>query len=372
MPGWVALVLSNSAAISHHLGAGLFHQTTSVQDDPAGIGDQCGRQPVGTLRLLGDAAVQRVDVQGRLARFFGDHRHPGASLVQCGIQLVFHPAQEIGHAPDRGCSQKGHRAVRDPAAHLDLAPPNAPVAQADAVLVQRFRNDHMVDARLGEVATFRQPGDAGITAAFLVDRSGDLDRPRQVRHRVDQRLHRDDRRRQATFHVTGAAAVDAVVDDLGGERVVGPAGAGLDHVDMAVEMHARPGPAGLIARNHVGPWIGVGIAPSALGPQHGNLEPARLEAPAQIVAAGGIGVARRIDGGDADQVLGQRHQVVGCLRDALEESVEWRACGHAPSASSSRWSRSGSSTWPPSFSRMTLLLFRLVKVRLTVSVVRPR
>ena len=58
---------------------------------------------------------------------------------------------------------------------------------------------------------------------------------------VDESLGGDDGRRDAAFHVAGAAAIDAAVPDLTAEGIGGPAMSGFDHVVMAVEMHAVAG-----------------------------------------------------------------------------------------------------------------------------------
>jgi hypothetical protein len=69
--------------------------------------------------------------------------------------------------------------------------------------------------------------------------------------RVDQRLDRDDGCRQSALHVAGAAAVHLAVLDDGGERIHGPAGAGLHDIDVAVEMHAGSSARALAARDDI-------------------------------------------------------------------------------------------------------------------------
>src|SRR5690606_35749578 len=129
----------------------------------------------------------------------------------------------------------------DAAMGLDLAPPDAAMAETDAVDIERLGNHHVIDAGLREEAAAGEIGNAAIAARFLVDRSGDLDRARKPRRHLDQRFRGDDRRRDSALHVAGAAAIDPAVADGAGEGFDGPALAHFNDIDMAVEMDARAG-----------------------------------------------------------------------------------------------------------------------------------
>src|SRR3546814_1622447 len=106
---------------------------------------------------------------------------------------------------------------------------------------------------------------------------------------------------------------------------------------MAVEVDARPGPAPVAARHHVGARIAGGIAPLALGAMVAHLEAARLEPRAEELRAGRVGLARRIDGGKADEIAGEGDEIFALGLDAGEASVVHR--------------RAHRSTRPPSASR---------------------
>ena len=134
--------------------------------------------------------------------------------------------------------------MRDLALGLDLGPPDAAMAEADAVLVERLGDDDVIDARLREVALPRQVGDAAEAAGFLVDRAGNLDGAGKIRVDLHEGFDRDDRGGEPALHVAGAAAIDPAVADDAGEGIDGPAVAGLDHVDMRVEMHGGAGRCG--------------------------------------------------------------------------------------------------------------------------------
>ena len=123
-------------------------------------------------------------------------------------------------------------------------------------------------------------------------------------------LHCDDRSGKPALHVACAAAIDAAVADDSGKRVHRPVLAGLHHVDMRVEMHARPRTVAFDAADDVGARIAVVVA--------GRADPAHIfdgEAPRgqplpDILGAGRVAFTRRVDGGKADELGGQFGQFV--------------------------------------------------------------
>jgi len=127
---------------------------------------------------------------------------------------------------------------------------------------------------------------------------------------VDKGFDRDDRGGEPAFHVAGAAAIDAAVPQFSAERIDRPAVAGLHDIDMGVEMHAGAGRSALTARHNVPTRIAVAVAGRAVGADHFNVEPPLLQPRRQIFADLQIGLAWRIERRDADQVLGQRDQLV--------------------------------------------------------------
>ena len=54
-------------------------------------------------------------------------------------------SQHRAHVAHRAVAEERHRAVRDLALGLDLRPPDAAMAEADAVLVERLGDDDVVD-----------------------------------------------------------------------------------------------------------------------------------------------------------------------------------------------------------------------------------
>ena len=60
--------------------------------------------------------------------------------------------QHRRHVAHGAVAEERHRAVGDLALGLDLGPPDAAMAEADAVLVERLGDDHVIDPRLGETA----------------------------------------------------------------------------------------------------------------------------------------------------------------------------------------------------------------------------
>ena len=102
-------------------------------------------------------------------------------LVERREQLLLEGLEHRAHVAHRAIAEERHRAVRDLALGLDLGPPDAAMAEADAVLVERLGDDDVVDPRLREIALLGQVGDAAEAAGFLVDRAGNLDRAREIR-----------------------------------------------------------------------------------------------------------------------------------------------------------------------------------------------
>ena len=86
--------------------------------------------------------------------------------------------------------------------------------------------------------------------------------------------------------------------------------ADLDHVDMRVEMHAFAGMAAFLARDDVPAGIFVAVARCAHCAHELGIKAVPGEAGVEIVADVAVAVAGRIQRGNADQVPGERDQVV--------------------------------------------------------------
>src|SRR6185369_4908937 len=145
------------------------------------------------------------------------------------------------------------------AERFDLGPPHAAMAQADAILIERLGDDDVIDFALGEVALLGQPAHAGPAAGLFIGGAGDFERAGEFDARRQDRLDRDHAGSQAAFHVRGAAAVNLAVFQFAAPRIDAPAIAGFDHVDMRVEMHARPRAFAFDPRHHIGARIFVAI-----------------------------------------------------------------------------------------------------------------
>ena len=122
----------------------LLDQEAPVDDHAAGIGD-AGRGEAGIV--LAHAAVDRIDVDGRLARPVRHHRHGRAPAGERRIELRLEGIEHGAHVADGAVAEERHGAVGDAPLGLDLRPPHAAMAEADAVLVERLGDDDVVDAR---------------------------------------------------------------------------------------------------------------------------------------------------------------------------------------------------------------------------------
>src|SRR5690606_3246059 len=104
------------------------------------------------------------------------------------------------------------------------------------------------------------------------------------------------------------------------EGIDGPAGAGLDHVDMRVEMHRAAARAAVEARDDIGARIAVAVARRAFAAHVHGLETGAPQPLAEIFGAGRVGLAGRVDRRKTDKVDGQRDKVFDTVFDRAGES----------------------------------------------------
>jgi hypothetical protein len=237
--------------------------------------------------------------------------------VELRLEVIEHGI----HVPHRAVAEERHRAVRDPSVGLDLRPPDAAMPDTDPIDVQGLGNDHMVDARYREPAALREIMHTAVAARFLIDGARDLERPRKLLAGVDERLHGDDGRGDPALHVAGAAAEDLAVPDDPGEGVHRPAGTGLHHVDVAVEMHAGSARPALAPRDHVDPRMALAVSRRPFRPHVLEREsPARQPLPDEL-GARPIGLARRIDRGKAHELARQLDELFAPRIDRSAERI---------------------------------------------------
>jgi hypothetical protein len=222
---------------SFHAAHTLFDEQPTVDDHAAGVRYQ-GRRISGGFRL---PTVNRIDVQSRMTGARRHHRHIRATGCEFGIQIALEALDHGVHLAHGAIAEKRHRAMRHPPVSLYLGPPHAAMTDADAINIERFGNDDMIDARRGKPAALRQIMHSAVPARLFIDGTRNLERPRQCRGGFEQCLHRDDGSREPALHIAGAPAIDSAVLHHGRERVEGPPAAALHDIDMAVEMHAGSG-----------------------------------------------------------------------------------------------------------------------------------
>jgi hypothetical protein len=182
---------------------------------------------------------------------------------------------------------------------------------ADPVDVEGLRDDGVVGPALRDAPLLGQVGDSREAPALLVDRPADLDRAGQNGPGPPERLAGMDRGRDARLHVAGPAAPDLAVADGAAERVHRPAGAGRHDVDVAVQVYDRTRAAPPPRPHHVHPRVRGRVLWPALGGVVLHLEAAAAEARAQQASAVRVELPGRIHRGDADQLGGEFHHLVG-------------------------------------------------------------
>src|SRR5580704_9268967 len=96
---------------------------------------------------------------------------------------------------------------------------------------------------------------------------------------------------------------------------------------MAVEVHARSGGTAFPPRDDVDARVALRIPRCAGRTNILDREPLRLQAPADELRAGLIGLPGRIDGGEANQVPRQLDHFFAACLDDLEQILS-RIAGH--------------------------------------------
>ena len=305
-----------------------FGDKTAIKHSATGMGHHRRRQITGRLapcierkQLFDLAAMQAVDVECADPRSGWLHRLGGVTLRQLRLQPGFQQMDEGAHVLDGAVTEKRHGAMGHPAQGLDLAPPDAAVTQTDAVHAQRFGNDHVVDAGLCEIAALCQIADTRETARLFIDRAGNFQRTGKVQPFFQNGLAGNHAGGQTAFHVAAAATVNFAVLDLAAKGRGGPAGAGFHHVDVAVEVYAFTIGFSLITRHHVDPRMGVAVPRRAFRTDVFDRKSALLQPFTEQVGAGFVGIAGRVDGGNADQGLCERHHLVPFRFNTFEQAV---------------------------------------------------
>src|SRR5690606_35355164 len=127
--------------------------------------------------------------------------------------------------------------------------------------------------------------------------------------------------RDPGLHVGRAAAVDPTVAHDAAERVDGPAVAGGDHIEVAVQVHDRIAAGARERADDVDPGMGPRVLRPALGRVVFDGEAELFEAGADRARAVFIELAGRVDRRDADQFDGEVDDFVRQLIDGGENSV---------------------------------------------------
>src|SRR5690606_8631606 len=192
---------------------------------------------------------------------------------------------------------------------LDRGPPDAAVAQADAVLVQGFGNDDVLDPVRREAALFGQIGHAAEAARFLVRGGADLDSAPEVRAGGDEGLGGDDRGREPALHAARATALDPVTLDLGGEGAAGPAVAAPDHVLVRGGMESAAGALTFVPGDEVPARVRGRVARRAPGADQLDREARAAQPFPEVFADLEVVEPRRVQRRDADEIAGERDEI---------------------------------------------------------------
>ena len=209
-----------------------FEQKTSIENGAAPVCDARRLNAVDTL-----AAFDGVDVECGMARELRHDRNVGEALAQPRHELAVKRVDDSRHMLDGADAEKGHAAMRDASVRGDFEPIDAPMSDADAIDVQRFRDDHVVGARGSNPLLLTEERHAGEPAAFLVDRAADFNAAVQAHACAANRFCGVYRSGDSGLHIAGAASVNAAAPDYAAKRIDGPSVAGRHDIEMSVEVH---------------------------------------------------------------------------------------------------------------------------------------
>jgi len=274
-------------------------------------GEFCERRHGVNLPALA-GAEDAADVEG------GPHREAlgGDKAAAREAALVdLESEDEGGHLLEGVDALLGHGAVGGLAVHGDLEPDDAVVAAADGVGLAAFHDDGVVGTDGG---AFHEPAGPEDGVGLLVGGERHLDVHPRRRARGAQGLQRKEEARHGALHVGGAAAEDPAALHRAAERaaVAPPAGDGHDIV-VRVEMDRLPGTARGELAEHVETREAVLLRRQGAAQQaRRDRVTAGLQADGgqlmrQVGRDGVVVLARRIDGGDADELLQAGDEVGG-------------------------------------------------------------
>ena len=295
----------------------LLHQESPVEHRAAPVGDARRLDAVDWL-----APFDAVDVDRGVARRRRDDRHRRGARCQHRLQLGPDRLEHVRHRVDRIDAEKRHAAVRDAAANRQLEPVNAAMADADPVDVQRFRNDDVVGLSLRDPAALCEPCDACEAAAFLVDRSADLDRAGKRDVGPPQRFGREHRGGKARLHVADPTAVDLPVANERGKRVDGPACASRHDVGVAVQVNDRSARRSTARADDIHARIAGRVLGTPFGDDVFDVKAGPDQAIADQPRARFVRLAGRIDRGHADELRRERDDLVDRAIDLADHAVD--------------------------------------------------
>ncbi len=271
--------------------------------------------------------MDRIEVERGRAGAVGDHGHRGALGQEQGEERRLHLVDHRTHVADGAIAEEGHRAMGDAPLGLDFRPPDAAMAKADPVLVERFGDDDVLHAGRVEPAALGEVGDAAVTAGFLVRGGGDLDGSGEIGVGGREGLGGDDGGGEPALHVAGAAPPDAALVQLAPERIAGPAVAHGHDVMVAVEVKAIAGARAFEPADDVPAGMPVAVSGGPFGANVIDLPALRRHPGPDEVADVAVVQARGIERGDSDEPLRQVHQRVAAALDLAEQSVHRRLPG---------------------------------------------
>ncbi len=221
------------------------------------------------------------------------------------------------------------------------------MAHANALEPERLGDDRVVGALRRDVPSLTEVGDPREATALFVHGPADLYRAAQLDAGATDRFGGESRGRQPRLHVRRAASINPTVAHEPSEGIDRPPVPGRHHVEMAVQVQARPGPDPLQPSDHVDARMCAGMLGAALRFHVLNGHAPRAQTLTNALGAHAVVLAGWIHGGDANQLRREVHELVARALDFGEHAIDGIGARHQACARGEKAAAGRASSYAP-------------------------
>ncbi len=267
------------------------------------------------------AAEDGVHVDACEARAWRLDWHRCLSFGQFGLQLMGYAVEKIRHVVDGTDSEIRHTAVCDASMGRDFEPIHTSVAQADAIDVGRLGDDDEVGLVSADPSLFGEVGNAGEPTALFVHAATLFDRALQTEAGPADRFDGEDGGCYAGFLIGDSAAVELAVADERAEGVDRPAVSYRDDIEVTVEVQRGSWLRAFHSAQNVHARVLRSMFRQSFSSYVVGVVAELFQLATDQFCAGGVVLARRIDGGNANEILEERDHLLADFFDASTDCL---------------------------------------------------